>query len=148
VPFFAGRGGREDWHVGGRRGAPLVPAGHGGEGALGCSVDFFFRGVVSGQYMLLRVSPSLLVWWPWWCFFSSLGQLAVAGSSKVEQSSGGYWRCVSAFTLDSEDEGHPLPSASSSFVSAVHLQCWPKWCRHRRRRRSQGWGSVGFLGGG
>jgi hypothetical protein len=72
--------------------------------------------------MLLRVSPSLLVWLPWWCFFSSLGRLAVAGSSKVKQFSGGYWRRVSAFTLDSEDEGHPLPAASSSFVSVVHLQ--------------------------
>jgi hypothetical protein len=100
-PFFAGHGGGEDWLVGSRRGVPLVLAGRGGEGALGCSVNFFFCCEVSGQYMLMRASPSLLDWWPWWCFFSRLGWLAVAGSSKVEQFSGGYWRRVSAFTLDS-----------------------------------------------
>jgi hypothetical protein len=75
--------------------------------------------------MLLRASPSLPVWWPWWCFFSSLGWLAAAGSSKVEQFSGGYWRRVSAFMLDSEDEGHPLPAASSSFVSVFTCSAGP-----------------------
>jgi hypothetical protein len=125
MPFFAGHGGGKDWHVGGWRGAPLVSACRGGKGALGCSVDFFFRGVVSGQYMLLRASPSLLVWWPWWCFFSSLGWLAAAGLSKVEQFSDDYWRRVSAFTLDSEDEGHPLPAASSSFVSVFTCSADP-----------------------
>jgi hypothetical protein len=30
----------------------------------------------------------------------------------MEQFFGGYWWCVSAFTPNSEDEGHPLPAVS------------------------------------
>jgi hypothetical protein len=69
---------------------------------------------VPGQFMLLHAVPFSAVLATMVVLLQQ-SRVACGGRiDQVEQFSGGCWRRDSAFTLDSEDEGHPLPAASQA----------------------------------